>query len=400
MNRIDTLIKKFCPNGVEYYQLSEISISLNGMSNVKNKWAENGNCQFIDYMNAYSNLKIDVNNLPYATVKKISGQTVLKKGDILFTGASETIHECALSSVIEDDIIDGILLDDHLFGIRLKEEFSNRYSIRYLKHYFRSKSFRRKVDKTVKGVTRFYVGKQEFMNIKIPLPPLEVQSIIADSLDKFGDLELDLNKELVLRKNQYEYWHRKLYEKKGDTKITDVFERLKGTPITAGKMKEIESIDGDIRIFAGGQTVVNAYEEDIEKANITTCPCVIVQSRGLIDFIYYEKPCTFKNEMWAYTCNNKITVKYLYYYLKNNVSYFRTIGSQMGSMPQISLPVTEDFMIYLPDLSEQEKIVSILDKFDELVNDNDFGLPAEIEKRKKQYEFYRDRLMIFKELKA
>lgn len=63
--------------------------------------------------------------------------------------------------------------------------------------------------------------------------------------------------------------------------IKDVYQRLKGTPITAAKMKEIERADGNIRIFAGGKTVINAYEEDIPKANITRVPAVLVQSRGV-----------------------------------------------------------------------------------------------------------------------
>ena len=83
--------------------------------------------------------------------------------------------------------------------------------------------------------------------------------------------------------------------------IKDVYQRLKGTSITAAKMKEIERADGNIRIFAGGKTVIDAYEEDIPNANITRVPAVLVQSRGVIDAVYYENPFTFKNEIWAYT---------------------------------------------------------------------------------------------------
>lgn len=176
-----------------------------------------------------------------------------------------------------------------------------------------------------------------------------------------------------------------------------MFTRIKGTPITAGKMHEIASVDGEIKIFAGGKTVIDAHEEDIPNANITRVPAVLVQSRGVIDFIYYDKPFTFKNEMWAYTIENKITLRYLFYVLKHNVNYFRESASGMGSLPQISLPVTEDFEIKLPSLEEQERIVSILDKFDEIVNDLSNGIPAEIEAVNKQYEYYRDKLLTFKE---
>ena len=162
-------------------------------------------------------------------------------------------------------------------------------------------------------------------------------------------------------------------------------------------MKEIEDRNGKIKIFAGGKTVINANERDIPNANITRVPSVLVQSRGVIDFIYYDKPFTFKNEMWAYTCNNVVTLKYLYYVLKNDVQYFRSLACGMGSLPQISLSVTEDYLLYLPPLQEQERIVSILDKFDSLCTDISDGIPAEIETRQKQYEYYRDKL--FKELK-
>ena len=94
--------------------------------------------------------------------------------------------------------------------------------------------------------------------------------------------------------------------------VKKAFQRLRGTPITAGKMKEIEDPTGEIRIFAGGKTIINAKEKDIPNANITRAPAVLVQSRGVIDVVYYDKPFTFKNEMWAYTTENKTTVKYLY----------------------------------------------------------------------------------------
>ena len=178
-------------------------------------------------------------------------------------------------------------------------------------------------------------------------------------------------------------------------KIKDVFRRLKGTPITAGKMKEIENPNGNIKIFAGGKTVINANEEDIPNANITRVPAVLVQSRGIIDVVYYDQPFTFKNEMWAYTNENKITVKYLYYYLKKNIERFREAASGMGSLPQISLPVTEEFFIPVPPLPVQAEIVRILDKFTQLEAELEAQLQSELEARRKQYEHYRDVLLSF-----
>lgn len=168
-------------------------------------------------------------------------------------------------------------------------------------------------------------------------------------------------------------------------KIKDVYKRIKGTPITAGKMKEIATPDGSVRIFAGGKTVIDANEKDIPNANITRVPAVLVQSRGVIDAVYYDKPFTFKNEMWAYTTFNQKSVKYLYYILKSNIQTFRDAASGMGSLPQISLGVTEEFEIPVPPLPVQEEIVRILDTFTEL--------QTELQKRKEQHKYYREGLL-------
>ena len=174
--------------------------------------------------------------------------------------------------------------------------------------------------------------------------------------------------------------------------IKEVYTRLRGTSITASEMKDIASKDGEIRIFAGGKTIVDAHEEDIPNANIIKVPAVLVQSRGVIDVIYYERPFTFKNEMWAYTHKEKDSVKYLYYVLKNNVGTFRKTASGMGSLPQISLKVTEDFKIPVPPLEIQREIVRILDNFTELTE----KLIAELTARKKQFQFYHKQFFEFK----
>ena len=174
-------------------------------------------------------------------------------------------------------------------------------------------------------------------------------------------------------------------------KVKEVYQRIKDTPITAGKMKEIENPQGEIKIFAGGRTVINAKEKDIPNANITRVPAVLVQSRGVIDAIYYDKPFTFKNEMWAYTADEPVSVKFLYYVLKNNMDYFRSAAAGMGSLPQISLPVTESFVIPVPPLPVQREIVSILDNFTELTEE----LTEELTTRKQQYAYYRDKLLTF-----
>lgn len=102
--------------------------------------------------------------------------------------------------------------------------------------------------------------------------------------------------------------------------------------------------------------------------------------------------------MWAYTAKNEIEVKFLFYVLKNNIIKFRESASGMGSLPQISLLVTEEFVMPIPPLEVQREIVRVLDDFTELTEELTKKLTDELTARKKQYEYYRDKLLTFKEL--
>lgn len=163
--------------------------------------------------------------------------------------------------------------------------------------------------------------------------------------------------------------------------IREIYTRVKGTPITAGKMKEISNPNGDIKIFAGGKNQIYAFEKDIPNANITRVPTVLVQSRGVIDVVYCDEPFTFKNEMWGYSTEEPIRVKFLFYYLKTVVPDLRQLSTGMGSLPQISLSATEKLLIPVPPIEVQEEIVRVLDSF------------AELETRRRQYAYYRDKLL-------
>lgn len=176
--------------------------------------------------------------------------------------------------------------------------------------------------------------------------------------------------------------------------LGEVLVRTKGTKITAGKMKELHKSNAPIKIFAGGKTFALVDFDGIPQKDINHKPSIIVKSRGIIEFEYYDKPFSHKNEMWAYHSQNpNINIKFIYYFLKQNEPYFQKIGSKM-QMPQIATPDTDKFKIPIPPLSVQSQIVQILDAFTEL-NDQ---LTAELSMRQKQYQYYRDLLLSEHEL--
>lgn len=367
MSKLEELIQELCPNGVEYKKLGEIVEYQRGKTITKKNVIE-GDIPVISggQQPAY-----------YHNESNREGKTITVAG----SGYAGYIMYWEKPIFVSD-----------AFSLK-GDEINN--NTKYIYYYL--KKIQEKIYSLRKGAGISHVYFKDMQDFLVPVPPLEVQCEIVRILDKFT--------ELTARRKQYEYYRRDLLSfGKYDNKIKfynlgELCNKLKGIEITAGQMKKITSENGEVRIFAGGKTIVDVKNDFINKDDIIKVPNIIVQSRGIIDFIYYDKPCSFKREMWSYTNGNNITLKYIYYYLKNNVGYFRQRGSQMGSMPQISLEITEKYKIPIPSIYEQEKIVKILERFDKLCNDITSGIPAEIELNNKRYEYYRDKLLTFKEKK-
>ena len=160
-------------------------------------------------------------------------------------------------------------------------------------------------------------------------------------------------------------------------------------------MKALHKDNAPIKIFAGGKTFAFVDYGDIPEKDIYTIPSVVVKSRGIVEVEYYDKPFSHKSEMWSYASKtSELDTKFLYYYLKTLEFDLQRVASKM-QMPQIAISDTESLPIPLPPLSEQERIVEILDKFDTLTNSISEGLPLEIQLRRQQYEYYREQLLAF-----
>lgn len=177
--------------------------------------------------------------------------------------------------------------------------------------------------------------------------------------------------------------------------LGEVLVRTKGTKITAGQMKELHKENAPIKIFAGGKTFALVDFDDIPKKDIHNEPSIIVKSRGIIEFEFYDKPFSHKNEMWSYHSQNEnIEIKFIYYFLKQNELHFQKIGSKM-QMPQIATPDTDKFLIPIPPLSVQNEIVQILDGLTDKHQALIAELAKEMQLRQKQYQYYREKLLTF-----
>ena len=398
MKNLDTLINELCPQGVEFVKLGDVFELFSGMSKVSNKWAETGNCKFIDYLNIYNNLNVDVNKLQNATVASFK-QNVLKQGDILFTCASETPRECAISAVIREPIADNTFLDDHLNGIRVKKEVKDKVNPAFVNYYFYSPNFRIAICKIVRGVTRFYIVNKNFLKIEIPLPPIEVQTEIVRILDKFTSLEAELEAELDCRKRQYEYYRDKLPS----------FDNVGGQEVewkTLGELAEIGTgssntkdglSEGLYPFYTRGQEVLrkNEYEFD-DEAIITAGDGV-----GVGKVIHYVKgKYALHQRAYRFKPGDLLNARFLYFYMTSTFYKYVCGNSVSSSVSSLRKPRLLKYPIPLLPMQEQIRIVNILDRFESLTTSLTAGLPAEIAARRQQYEHYRDKLLTFKRKSA
>lgn len=173
-------------------------------------------------------------------------------------------------------------------------------------------------------------------------------------------------------------------------KLGDIAKRNKGIPITAGQMSELNTSNGNVRVFAAGQTLADINETDLPKNCAHIKPSIIVKSRGYIDFVFYEKPFTHKNEMWSYSFDDKEEGKFFYYYLTTKTELFRKKAKANSvKLPQLCVSDTDDYLVPYPSHSEQGRIVGVLDTFTSSID----NLKQQIALRRKQYEYYRDQLL-------
>lgn len=145
-------------------------------------------------------------------IKLGESQNSIRKGDVLFTGSSETPNECGMSSVVTKDLDNPTYLNSFSFGLRIDKDAKLDPS--FSKFLFRSSQVREQIAKTANGVTRFNISKNKFAQIQIPIPPLEEQERIVAILDNFdalvNDISIGLPAEINARRKQYEYYRDKL----------------------------------------------------------------------------------------------------------------------------------------------------------------------------------------------
>jgi len=246
--------------------------------------------------------------------------------------------------------------------------------------------------------------------IPIPIPPLPIQQEIVRILDTFTDLDAELQAELEARKKQYEHYRNQLLNFEGKEvewkSIVDCFELKNG--YTPSKSKSEYWENGNIPWFRmedirkNGRILSDAIQHitpEAVKSKLFPSNSILLATTATIGEHALITVPSLANQQFTYitlrkSFESKINMKYFYYFMfivdewcKNNTNVSGFSSVDMAKFRKLLIPI--------PSLSEQERIVSILDKFEALVNDE---LPAEIDARRKQYEYYREKLLAFEPL--
>ena len=413
MSKIDELLQKYCPNGVEYKTLGELGSFYGGITGKSKEDFVDGNATFITYRNVYSNPALDIFPADKVKIGESENQRTLQYGDVIFTGSSETPDECGISSVVTEEVNDDLYLNSFCFFFRFDD--LSKIEPSFMKHLFRSNDLRYQIGKTASGVTRYNVSKKLMAKVVIPVPPLEVQREIVQILDEFTLLTAELTAELTARKKQYDYYKSALFDfdenvpvfKIGD--FTRVFSasrvhkkdwREEGVPFWRSSdlisyYNGVENSRGKVYISQELYDKLSAKSGKIEKDDI------LVTGGGTIGVPYVvpsNDPLYVKDaDLLCIKKNSTVRTKYLYHYFLSQEFKDYLMGiTHDATIAHYTITQIKDTPIPVPSLEEQDRIISILDKFEDITKSISIGLPAEIDARQKQYEYYRDSILSFK----
>lgn len=388
MSEIKKLIERLCPDGVEYKKLGEVCNKVE-----KIKWkniTEEKKYIYVDLSSVdIRTHKISEDYVIEKNTAPSRAQQIIKTDDIIFGTTRPTLMRYSMIPYS----LDGQICSTGYCVIR-----ADKINVlaRWIFHIVSSQSFYEYVNNNQQGAGYPSISDNSIFSLEIPVPPIEVQSKIVEILDNFTELELKLEAELEARRKQYEYYRNQLL----------TFDKVGGARFDVKWMKL-----GDMCNIRTGKLNANAQEENgiypfftcdaqpfkINEYAFDTEAIIISGNGSQVGHInYYKGKFNAYQRTYVLDSFTGAELFYILHYMRCTIKPYIIKKSKKGSVPYITLPMLTDFLIPTPPLSEQQRIVSILDRFEALTTDLQSGLPAEIEARRKQYEYYREQLLTFK----
>lgn len=372
MNTIKQLIEKYCPDGVEYKKLGEVCTVLRGKRLTKKELSGGG---------PFPVFHGGIEPIGYYSKGNRQAESVM----IIDVGASAgTVGYCKNEFWSSD----GCFCLSHVSTLEQ----------RYL--FFLLQSLERNLKSKVRRAGIPTLDNKVFENLLIPVPPLPVQREIVRILDSFTSLEAELEAELEARRKQYEYYRDQLLSFKHLSGGTDEVEWKTLPQISQNLDSKRKPIKSSRRVagmypYYGASGIVDYVEDYIFDGDfllVSEDGANLLARTSKIAFSISGKNWV-NNHAHVLSFNDAVRRKFVEFYIENlDLSRYISAGAQ----PKLTKDKLNSIPIPQPPYEKQQKIVSILDRFESLVNDISTGLPAEIAARHQQYEYYRDQLLSFK----
>jgi len=287
---------------------------------------------------------------------------------------------------------------------------SDEVNNKYLYYLFQGNNFQRDLSKITSSTGQTKFNKTNLKQIEIPLPPLSIQQEIVRILDKFTQLEAELEAELDCRKRQYEYYRNNLLSYEGNEVEwktlgeVGVIQRGASPRPISNYITDDENAIPWIKIGdTGASKYVTNTEQKITKEGAKKARMLKKGDFIISNSMSYGRPYILGidgaiHDGWASISDFQqyLNPDFLYHYLlSDKVQQYWKTKINSGSVSNLNSDIIKSLKIPLLPLEEQQRIATILDKFDTLVNSISEGLPKEIALRRKQYEYYREKLLSF-----
>ena len=404
MSKLDELIAELCPDGVEYKELNSLCRFQNGFS-FKSPLFKSSGLPILRITNI-SNGEIKDSDFVYfekSDYKEDLSNYEVKKGDVVVAMSGATTGK------IGYNYSNNTYYLNQRVGLFVPNE--NKLSKRYLFHWLTSQSNNILNISSGSGAQP-NLSSVKMMEFIIPIPPLPVQEEIVRILDKFTSLTAELTAELTARKKQYEYYRDSLLTRETKVEIKKLGEIA--TITRGGNFQKKDFVESGLPCIHYGQmythfgtwtdktlTYVDKTVFDKSKQAQPNDIVMAVTSENVDDVCkctaWVGKEPIAVSGHTAIIHHNQ-NAKYLSYYFQSSGFYKQKVKLAHGTkVIEVTPDKLNDITIPLPPLSVQQRIVDVLDNFDAICSDLKIGLPAEIDARKKQYEYYRDLLLTFAE---
>lgn len=386
MSRIDELIAEHCPNGVEFLPLKDIAVRITDGSHNPPKGTLGGEYPMISAKNI-SNGRIDFDDarmLSSDDYQAENRRTTIERGDVLLT----IVGAIGRSAVVETDL--PMVFQRSVCVIKLNREIALS---RYIHHVLSGTRLQRLFEAQANGAAQKGIYLKQIEKLRIPLPPLEIQREIVRILDTFSKMEAELEAELEARKQQYDYFRSQLMVE--NNQADKVFLGEIASIGTGSHDTKDALSDGEFVFYARGREPLRLDTFDFDEDAIITAGDGVGVGKV---FHFASGKYALHQRAYRIVPSANVVARYLYHYLRADFSRYLERTSVHASVTSLRRPMFLKYPVALPSMEEQQDIVDTLDKFDALVNDLSVGLPAELAARRRQYEYYRDRLLTFKEL--